>query len=405
MEIWITLRADGKPGTGTQSDPYDGSTSKRFDGIMASTPPVSLIHLGDPEQPMTFPTDIRKTWQVRSGWVVEGYGMYQSIVKLVGDASGIHGGVSCFFNNSWEALANNVVMSALGFDSNWAEISLTADTGLGGEKNIKTGAVSLSGNNNLLDQIRSTNSYGSLANSQEQFAICLISPENVLTNTNIARACRAELPQGNYGSPYALFGQSKSQIISCFAQGQNTGTSKTGWVTGGVNLANILNCIVDGCTFIDCMTVAYHDTSLINGFTLQNCTAIRAASGFMNNSPNADRNVSIKHNNFSIQNRQDGQWSLGIGNIGTGSLTGIDIEDNEIFKDPTGQGHNFLIGVSLNGGSSARVLNNIVDHSDQNSVPPNTVCFGNTDATGNPVPGLLNTIKSGLSPGIKGTCS
>ncbi len=232
----------------------------------------------------------------------------------------------------------------------------------------------------------------------EQFAFAVgggFNPDHLGIN-NIIKTCRAELPAGNYGSPFALFGNSKAQVLSCFAQGRNNGKSDAGWVTGGVNLANVLNSLIDGCTFIDCMTACYHDTSIINGVTLQNCVAIRAASGFMNNSPNADQNVTVRHNHFSIQNRQDGSWSLGIGNIGLGSLVKIDIEDNEILKDATGSGHNFLIGVSLTGRANAKVLNNIVNGSDQNSVPVGTQCYGNRDSNGKPVPGLLDNIPPSL---------
>jgi hypothetical protein len=391
MEVWIAIRNDPKArGTGTQKDPYNGSTMSMFDEVMASIPPASLIHLGRG----TFRTNIQKTWQLRSGWVLQGVGMYDTIVQFGGNAAGVRQ-ASCLSNYSWEGSADKVVVRNLCCDSNWAEISKTADNGSGGEKNIKTGAVSLGGTNNLVDGVRSINSFGSWANEQEQFAFVFGAPTGQLSVGNIARFCRAELPQGNYGAPYAMFGISKSLVSHCYAAGINNGRNG-GWPTGGVNLAAIVNCEISDNTFIDC-PCAYHDTDTIDGLLLQNNTVIRGPFGFMNNSPNADKNVTIRHNNFSIQNRQDGNWSLGIGNIGTGTLAGIDIEDNEILKDTTGHGVDNLFGISLHGGSNAKVLRNIVDRSNQNFVPPGTQCFGNRDANGKVVPGLEDNIAAAVA--------
>src|ERR1041384_7891125 len=34
QDVWIAVRTDGQPGTGTQDDPYDGSTPEKFDALM-----------------------------------------------------------------------------------------------------------------------------------------------------------------------------------------------------------------------------------------------------------------------------------------------------------------------------------------------------------------------------------
>src|SRR5207302_10812344 len=33
-EVWIAVRSDGLPGSGTQADPYNGSTPEKFDGLL-----------------------------------------------------------------------------------------------------------------------------------------------------------------------------------------------------------------------------------------------------------------------------------------------------------------------------------------------------------------------------------
>src|SRR5713101_6371264 len=38
MNIYIAIRTDGVAGTGTQNDPFDGSTQAKFDAIMNALP-------------------------------------------------------------------------------------------------------------------------------------------------------------------------------------------------------------------------------------------------------------------------------------------------------------------------------------------------------------------------------
>ena len=46
FDVWIAYRTDGIKGSGTASDPWDGSTAAHFDAIMASLPSNVCIHLG-----------------------------------------------------------------------------------------------------------------------------------------------------------------------------------------------------------------------------------------------------------------------------------------------------------------------------------------------------------------------
>jgi hypothetical protein len=45
VEIWIAPRTDGLSGKGTPSDPFDGSTSAKFDALMSNVPAGAAIHL------------------------------------------------------------------------------------------------------------------------------------------------------------------------------------------------------------------------------------------------------------------------------------------------------------------------------------------------------------------------
>ena len=92
-EIWITVRTDGKPGTGTLGDPLDGSTQEKFDSVMNrlyTTNQKNLtIHLGVG----TFRTlgsyvyvayNATPGWIADDGWKILGAGMGNTIVKLSG---------------------------------------------------------------------------------------------------------------------------------------------------------------------------------------------------------------------------------------------------------------------------------------------------------------------------------
>src|SRR6266404_7499820 len=48
MSIWVAYRTDGVAGSGTQSDPFDGSTQAKFDGLMNAMPMLvsSLTYSG-----------------------------------------------------------------------------------------------------------------------------------------------------------------------------------------------------------------------------------------------------------------------------------------------------------------------------------------------------------------------
>jgi len=44
--VYIAARTDGKQGTGTAADPFDGSTQQKFDGVLATLGPATTIHIG-----------------------------------------------------------------------------------------------------------------------------------------------------------------------------------------------------------------------------------------------------------------------------------------------------------------------------------------------------------------------
>jgi hypothetical protein len=396
--IWIAVRTDGHAGSGTESDPYDGSTMAKFDAIMADnfkTPPNTTINLG----PGTFRTSVTKPWTIRPGWVIAGTGMYETTVQLAGNASGMHYGVSCLSSDP-NLTTDNVTIRDLTCDANWAEISTTADTGAGGEKNIKTGAVVIWGSNNLVERVRSINSYGSKANLLEQFAITLGASRNGNGTGNVIQSCRAELPQGNYGSPFALFGWSpyvivNAKVLSSTAIGVNDGLAD-GFTSGGVNLADVKDCQIDSNTFTDCFGAAYEDTGSCDGLSVTNNTVIRGWGGVglnYDSSTVPKRNIQISGNNFSIQNRvTDGaSVGVGIGGGGAGAETptiNVTISNNTITFDNSGRGRQQFWGIVATSLENATISNNTVGPSYNRASGTNITLLNNRHPNGTPVPGL-----------------
>ena len=97
MEIWIALRTDGVPGSGTRADPYNGSTAALLDGVLSDStrvPDKAFIHFGPgifettggfgafaPGDPT--PTPYVVGWEPRSGWRLVGSGIWATTLKLV----------------------------------------------------------------------------------------------------------------------------------------------------------------------------------------------------------------------------------------------------------------------------------------------------------------------------------
>jgi hypothetical protein len=336
----------------------------KFDAIMADyskAPPYTAIHLG----PGVFRTAATHSWHVRPGWVIQGAGMYSTTVQTGGNVSAI-GGVACFAADPGIA-TDYVTMSDLTVDCNWSELSTTAPAGAGGEKNFSATALVIWGSNNLIERVRSINSYGSSANSREQFAIMLAGPRSADGTNNVIDSCRAELPQGSYGSPFALAGWlnslpyhliTNSKVVSCTAAGVNNGLG-TGFTSGGVNFANVKDCQVDGNTFVDCYGAAYSDCGTVDGMQVTNNTVIRGWVGvgiITRSSPK--QNIKITGNNFSIQNRIAGA-SAGIltGYVTTTNLT---INNNTINFDTSGGGWIQFWGVAASLLNTATISNNTI---------------------------------------------
>jgi hypothetical protein len=345
-----------------------------------------------------FRTYATHTWFVRSGWVLSGDGIDSTTIQMVGNVAGM-GGVTAFSSDS-NVATDNVTIRDLTIDCNWAELSTTADTGAGGEKNITVGAVGLCGSNNLIDHVRCTNSYGSAANHREEFAIFLGGSRFGDGTNNVIQYCRLELPHGNHDAPFALAGWvfsapthliTNSKVIGCTAVGVNNG-QEMGFTSGGVNLANVKDCQIDSNTFIDCMGAAYSDTGSVDGLQVTNNTVIRGWQGVgLANSGLPKQNVTVSGNNFQIQNRNPDGTSYGIV-TGSGVTTNVTVTHNTISFDASGTGISQFCGVAVSLLNTATISDNTIGlvpaYMYNYATGIGITMFNNLDPNGNHVPGL-----------------
>lgn len=345
-----------------------------------------------------FRTDIQHTWTVQSGWVLTGDGMNTTVIQLAGNAAGIRRAPCLSANPNFST--DNVTITNLTIDCNWSELSLTADFGQGGEQMLATGALSIWGNNNLIDHVRTINNHGSWANSLESFVMFVGGPKWGNGTNNTIQFCRAEQPQGNYSNPFALAGWvnstpyyliTNSKVIYSTAIGNNDG-GNTGFNSGGVNMANVQNCIVDSNTFTDCVAAAYIDTGSVDGLQVTNNTVTRGWQAVgLATTVTPKQNITISNNNFLIQNRESGGGSYGVvANFGTTS--NLTVTNNVITFDNSGNGGMQFWGIAVYMINGANISNNTIGLSSPISWNATSGVginlLSNVYTNGSPVPGL-----------------
>jgi hypothetical protein len=368
-EVWISAVPSISGGSGTASDPYDGSTQTKFDSLMVNLQwtPNLTIHLG----PGTFRSNVVMVnrWVVQSGLVIQGAGMNTTTCQMMGNVAGVRWDVQ-FFKTNPNVSTDNVVIRDLTVDCNWSELSLTADTVTGGEKWGSVYAISLAGSNNLIERVRQINSYGSWANLSECFGIHLTSSNTADATGNTIRYCRAELPRGNYGAPFALHGGGGHFLVNTafygnYAAGLNNGGSLVGFTSGGVNGADLKDCRIHDNTFVDCLGAYYQDTGTSERIQILNNKVVRGWLGVGFSGAQASwtkQDVNIAGNSFNLQNRVPNYGSASYGlRIGESASTNFSIAGNYFSFVTSGQGYKQFLTIDLGGSTDTTISKNTAD--------------------------------------------
>ena len=164
FDVWIAARTDGIKGSGTASDPFDGSTSAKFDARMSELLVNTRVHLG----PGTFQTNGYQVggstgWQLKTGIKIVGSGMEVTKLQLTG-----HSADNYFYVAGHDLSA--------GVTADFCEISdLTIDCALGSAgTSTACGGVRLMGNHTRIHRVRVIN-WGSKDTAKAVSALSCIS--------------------------------------------------------------------------------------------------------------------------------------------------------------------------------------------------------------------------------------
>jgi len=168
-DVWIALRTDGVYGSGTQSDPYDGSSYQKFDLLMNSIPEYAIIHLG----PGVFETQgysgSTAGFRIKRRQKIRGSGIDVTVVKLV---------QATVADRHYVAFGNDPFSAP---PADYVEISdLTVDCNLDGQPSspnltyarVACAAVGLLGSQLLIRRIKAIN-WGTKSLQVECFVICI----------------------------------------------------------------------------------------------------------------------------------------------------------------------------------------------------------------------------------------
>lgn len=329
--VWIGMRTDSLPGTGTEEDPFDGSTATKFRDIINSLPDNIHVYLSAG----TFITNggnsdsaVAGETKFPNNIVIEGKGTEATIIQLEGVAWPAAAPKWCVVTNATDS-AGGMVLRNLTIDANGYEtVQLMPDT----ERAIL--CVSLHGSNNLLDNVVLTRMYGSQAGSVECFA-ALFSATNGGSN-NHARNVRLTLPEGDYQAGLAFFGATGQEMTDCSIKN----CSAIGaFDTGLANMAFVKRMVIDGNYTYTSPTDAsnamgaYIDTGTISDTWITNNVFINVIGGAFIRPPNtvAVSNVHIEGNFIYLKDSISGH-SYGAAFSTALSFTDCSISRNKLYK-------------------------------------------------------------------------
>lgn len=278
--VWIVAsRPDGQPGSGSVTDPYDGSTAAKFDALMDSFPAYTKIHLG----PGTFLSN-GSGWGtplgffMKKGQQVLGAGRDLTIVKLM-NAFPISGTNPWYaaelFTHRYNVDGSDSVVADLTVDCNSDYFATQL-----GVNSYKLNAVTLRGNNCTIRNVHVIHGHGDFASRLEASTVVIATWYDGLANQSITGAviedCLVDQTTIDYGSAIDLLaspngGDSASGVMRNNVVKGWAGTSVFGFLGKDIELT--------GNTVIDCSLFLYGDTGINDHITVRGNQALGVGTG------------------------------------------------------------------------------------------------------------------------------
>lgn len=292
---------------------------------------------------------------------------------------------------------------------------------LGGERNVKTNAVTLIGNNNLIENVRAINSYGSADNNLEGFVLSIFAPDNqyadaVTSVGSVMRFNRVESIYGTYASPYQVGGgqygdfkgrMAHAKVYGNYAYGVNDGQFNV-FTSGGINTSYLEDSEIYDNHMVDCMLVYYNDTGSNYRNKVYGNTGIRASQGMSVITTDLVEDLEIYGNKLSVQNRFNGGHAYGIiiSRFSGEMSDRASVHDNTITWESTGRGYNWFRHLLFNHLRDSAIINNICDEMDggTNCYPQNVSLFNNRTSAGKILTALCGSFEDNIIPPIPPLC-
>lgn len=255
INVWIAYRNDGVKGSGTQNDPYDGSTAARFDQIMRDYGAANTtVHVG----PGTFQTEgfyegigSSNGWQAKTGMKVIGSGVDVTTLKRAN---------SSLANKHLFAIGHELSSGGQPNLADYFEVSdLTVDCNLAGQSSttVAAGAVRVLGNHARVRRIKVIN-WGRKASGPDCFVIAALTADPASGVTGVVdcgiEECIAIQPGTGTSGPVTVLHAGPKD---------DAGTNAEGYGTGPF----IRNC------FVDCGALANPLSHDVRGLSMAWCKA------------------------------------------------------------------------------------------------------------------------------------
>lgn len=450
--IWLSLRTDGKPGTGRAEDPFDcgvpTGTADTRDLIKASKYDAIIrrcLKAGDTNWVVNLGEGTFYTRGAHSNTVFSWACSYPDKIKLVGQ--GIYKTTLklATYPDTWASATSSrakwsvidgrvikgvttggIILENFTVDCNWTAIKAQMDADHPTSPNAEhaIGAATLAGSNNHACNMRFINPYGHSETNTECFALAFgtgYSSTFLTSDNNIAERCLFELPQGNYQTAIAFTGHSNSQrmtnskAINCQAFGDPTSTGVNRiFSTGLVNMAYVKGVIVEGCETSD-GTGVYNDTGEVDDLWVRR-NQFKRCRGIGAGISHVDNNLSFSNIHFDdnyVEVRNEGNNIPAVGRLisdGTAPANGSTVT----IGTAGGGGKTYTFRTTLTptegevliGANAASALNNLhcaINHTGRPDVDYQCAA-ANIQVEASNVPPYIATQKKvqALTPGLVG---
>lgn len=345
--LHISIRTDGKTGSGHLLDPYDGSSAAKVDSICNNLPTNASLHFIGPgpfltkgyqDDPVT-----QGGFQVKSGQRYFGDGREITQLRLMalrGTGTLTDGAVFAPYAGTTDTTGTAIEDMLIDCNAN----ALSAGTAGGIDYKVNT--VNLIGSNCAIRRVHSIHNYGKASTSKECFPLGIVAHGANATNALI-EGCIVDTPAtgSDYGQAIGMSGQGGYSLIG----GRITGCEVKDWIATSAIEFYIQGGSVDNNTFNNVSTVFYGDTGSMSNITIADNQAFGVTVQFANFTPTS----TFTHQRIDLCDNFstfiDGGIFLETRYAGSGTLRGLRLKGNRTGQFSGTYHYPYYLGGGLDG--------------------------------------------------------